>query len=116
MHKKKIIHNKLKDIGLIYQFIHIYCRENHKKQEKQLLKSKYIEKSDLLFCEACEKLFKYAQAKRLACQYEPKPPCKKCTTPCYKGDYKSKMRDVMKFSGKYLIMRGKIGLLFKYFF
>jgi hypothetical protein len=40
--------------------------------------------------------------------------CKKCTTPCYKGEYRSKIREIMKFSGIYLVKYGRLDVLYHY--
>jgi hypothetical protein len=50
----------------------------------------------------------------LKCPHDPKPTCKKCKTQCYHGAYKSKIREIMKFSGMYLIKRGRLDILYHY--
>ena len=40
--------------------------------------------------------------------------CKKCETQCYHGDYKAKIREVMKFSGMYMIKHGRVDMLYHY--
>ena len=46
---------------------------------------------------------------------DPKPMCKKCETQCYHGEYRAKIREVMKFSGMHLIKHGRVDMLYHYF-
>ena len=57
-------------------------------------------------------MLKYGLTMRLRCPHEPKPLCKKCSDPCYKPEYREKIREVMRFSGTYLVRRGRIDLIF----
>jgi len=100
------------------RFVEIYCRENHV-QEKipfafKALDIKSIRKKDLMLCSGCSKLLKYGLTMRLICPHDPKPVCKKCTTQCYKGEYKSVIREIMKFSGIYLVKHGRLDMLYHY--
>jgi hypothetical protein len=40
--------------------------------------------------------------------------CRKCPTQCYTRRYKERVREVMRFSGPYLIKRGRVDLLYHY--
>jgi hypothetical protein len=40
--------------------------------------------------------------------------CKKCHTQCYNRNYREKVREVMRFSGPYLIKRGRLDLIYHY--
>jgi len=51
---------------------------------------------------------------RLRCPHSPKPMCKKCFTPCYRDDYRSRIREIMKFSGIYLVKHGRLDMLYHY--
>ena len=119
MIKKKNITEKEKgDIQVLIKFVEIFCRENHNGEKDpfsfKLLDIKEIEKRDVLLCPDCSKLITYGLTMRLKCPHDPKPMCKKCETQCYKGEYKSKIREVMKFSGMYLIKQGRLDLLYHY--
>ena len=74
-----------------------------------------IEKNEILLCPDCTKLLAYGLTMRLKCPHDPKPMCKKCETQCYHRDYRSKIREVMKFSGLYLIKHGRVDMLYHYF-
>jgi len=107
------------DIRTLMKFVGIYCRESHQ-GEKDLFSSKLfdireIDKKEVSLCQDCSRLLTYGLTMRLKCPYDPKPMCKKCESQCYHGDYKSKIREVMKFSGIYLVKHGRVDLLYHYF-
>ena len=113
---------KEKDIRVVADFVAIFCRENHRDVEKSLFVNK-DEKLHLLLngggmelCKDCTKLLNHGIAKLLQCPHDPKPMCKKCTTHCYAPGYRERMREVMKFSGLYLVKHGRLDLMFHYFF
>jgi len=64
----------------------IYCQGNHGTKEK--------------FCMGCEDLLNYSQKRRELCPLAPKPSCKDCSIHCYKPEYREKIRQVMRYSGK----------------
>ncbi len=110
-----------KDIAVLAEFISIFCGCNHNRREKsginaRGLLSHYLKDNDIMICGECRRLLLQGASKRLSCPYDPKPRCKKCETHCYGNGYRGKIREVMRFSGKYLIKKGKFGLIFKYLF
>ena len=44
------------------------------------------------------------------------PMCKKCETHCYAPGYRERIREVMRFSGLYMVKHGRLDLMFHYFF
>ncbi|MBI1387033.1 MAG: nitrous oxide-stimulated promoter family protein [bacterium] len=84
-------------------FVEVYCWKNHRR-----------ERGDL--CPQCDDLLRYACQRVERCPYDPKPKCKTCPTHCYKPDYRSRMKEVMRYSGMYFVKRGRIDWLIKYFF
>jgi hypothetical protein len=116
--KKEISSKGKTDIRTLMKFVAIYCRKNHpgEKIPFSFRKSgaKEIEKNGILLCPECSKLLAYGLTMRLRCPHNPKPMCKKCETPCYHGEYKSKIREVMKFSGMYLVKKGRLDMLYHY--
>ncbi|MGQ9647174.1 MAG: nitrous oxide-stimulated promoter family protein [Thermodesulfobacteriota bacterium] len=107
------------DIQTLMDFVAIYCRENHHGEKIpftfKFLDLKEITKKEIPVCLGCYRLLTYGLTMRLKCPHDPKPMCKKCETQCYHGDYKKKIREVMKFSGMYLVKRGRVDLLYHYF-
>jgi hypothetical protein len=107
------------DIRTLMKFVGIYCRENHDGDKStfsfKLFDIKEIEKKAISLCPDCTRLLTYGLTTRLKCPHDPKPMCKKCETQCYHGEYKSKIREVMKFSGMYMVKHGRVDLLYHYF-
>lgn len=101
---------KDKDIKVVLDFIKVYCTQNHYKNEKE-----YVEEYKAFLCPDCKDLAQYAVKRRMLCRKDPKPTCKKCDTPCYSPRYKERIKKVMKFSGIYLIKRGRWDYLYHYF-
>lgn len=91
------------DIEILRAFIQVYCKHHHTLHSGQTM------------CDECQQLLTYAQKRREACPYDPKPACKNCQTHCYAQRYRTKIKEVMKFSGIYFIKRGRIDWLIKYF-
>ncbi len=77
------------DIKMLAKFISAYCRGNHG--------------TDKNCCPECEDLLQYAQKRRKLCPLTPKPACKKCSIHCYKPEYREKIRQVMRYSGKHIL-------------
>jgi hypothetical protein len=107
------------DIRTLMKFVGIYCRESHNGEKApfsfKLLDTEEIDKKEIPLCQDCSRLLTYGLTMRLKCPHDPKPMCKKCESQCYHGDYKSKIREVMKFSGMYVVKRGRLDLLYHYF-
>ncbi len=106
------------DIRTLIKFVGIYCRENHDGKKTpfsfKLLEIKEFNKKAIGLCPDCARLLTYGLTMRLKCPHDPKPMCKKCETQCYHGDYKSKIREVMKFSGIYMVKHGRLDMLYHY--
>jgi len=116
--KGKISEKEKADIGTLMKFVEIFCRENHNGDRSpfsfRLYDIKEIEKKEVTLCPDCTKLLTYGLTMRLKCPHDPKPMCKKCETQCYKGEYKEKIREIMKFSGMYMIKHGRVDMLYHY--
>jgi len=107
------------DIRTLMKFVGIYCRENHDGTKSpfifKLFDIKEIGNKEIPLCSDCTRLLTYGLTMRLKCPHDPKPMCKKCETQCYKGEYKEKIREIMKFSGIYMIKHGRVDMLYHYF-
>jgi hypothetical protein len=107
------------DIKTLMKFVGIYCREHHNGEKPsfsfKLLDLKEITRKEIALCRDCNRLLTYGLTMRMKCPHDPKPMCKKCETQCYHGEYKAKIREVMKFSGMYLVKHGRLDLLYHYF-
>jgi len=114
----KLTPKKEKDIRILTDFVGIYCREHHVSADKQQFTPVEMglpassSRADL--CPECDRLLKHGIAKLLLCRHDPKPMCKKCRTHCYAPAYRERIKEVMKFSGLYLIKHGRLDLLLHY--
>ena len=119
---EKLDSKKTKDIRVLSDFISIFCREKHRSEPKErfYLKDEKAESvlkdRNLMLCRDCRKLLTHGIVKLLLCPYDPKPMCKKCETHCYASGYRERVREIMRFSGRYLIRHGRLDLLFHYLF
>ena len=87
---------------ILATFVNLYCQQNHGPRTSQP-------------CPKCSDLLAYAQERLANCPYDPKPKCKNCRTHCYAEPYRSRIKEVMKFSGIYFVKRGRLDWLLKYF-
>ena len=110
---------KERDIRVLADFISVFCREKHQDETKEAFPVKEARlrllNHNLRLCRDCSRLLNHGMAKLLQCPYDPKPMCKKCPTHCYAPGYREKVREVMRFSGLYLIKHGRLDLMTHYF-
>jgi hypothetical protein len=105
-----------KDLRMLATFVSMYCRGNgHAGREPLTLKNiDTIELSTrmLFLCPGCSKLLHHGLIKRSHCPQNPKPNCSDCPSPCYDKSYRMKIREVMRYSGWRLLVRGRVDFLF----
>ena len=112
---------KATDIRILAEFIDVYCRRKHTQTSRHAVKTiderfeETINKKEVSLCEDCERLFNHGIAKLMQCPFDPKPSCRKCPDHCYAPKYRQQIKEVMRFSGTYLVSRGRLGLLFHIF-
>jgi hypothetical protein len=111
---------ELKDLKVLLQFTAVYCANRHTSDRAAVnttepdLQPLPLHKYPV--CKECSDFLLYAFERRLRCPLEDKPICKHCTVHCYKPDHREKVREIMRFSGQHLIKRGRLDLLWHYFF
>ncbi|BCR04782.1 hypothetical protein DESUT3_18510 [Desulfuromonas versatilis] len=109
-----------KDLKVLALFTAVYCRAHHDQPGLPLdlegagLPDLGLGRSRL--CPECREFLIYAMTRRIKCPLEPKPTCKHCQVHCYRPGHREKVRKIMRFSGKHLIRRGRLDLLWHYFF
>lgn len=105
-----------KDIKLIGKFVEVYCAGKHAAVER----SPFSLPEGLgrcLMCSECAEFMSYAVTRRLKCPLEAeKPTCKHCRIHCYGKQQRDKIREVMAYSGRKLMMRGRLDYVWHYFF
>ena len=116
--QKEISSKEETDIRILMKFVAIYCRKTHAGEKISFSFRKFnmkeIQKNKILLCQECTRLLAYGLTMRLKCPHNPKPMCKKCESQCYHGKYRSKIREVMRFSGMYLVKHGRLDMLYHY--
>ena len=110
-----------RDLKTIALFIQLYCRHKHPDAQKQVAELKTHDVQEiagrkLVICAECHKLLAHAFVKRSHCPMDPKPACKHCPNHCYHPTYRAQIREVMKYSGKALLLRGRLDYLFHLLF
>jgi len=109
-----------KDLKVLALFTAAYCGARHVAEKSSLpvadpeLKGMGLERFRL--CTECREFLDYAFVRRIKCPLDPKPTCKHCHVHCYRPGHREKVREVMRFSGRRLILRGRLDLLWHYFF
>jgi hypothetical protein len=105
-----------KDIKLIEKFVEVYCTGNHGAFEWNLF-SLPEELGEHRFCPECSVFMEYAITRRIKCPLEAeKPSCKHCRTHCYNKANLAKVKEIMAYSGKKLMLRGRLDYIWHYFF
>lgn len=104
-----------KELDVLISFVRIFCTAKH---------GAGIEKKDAcemsgektLLCRECADLVEYAIEKLRRCPLAPKPSCKKCRIHCYGKEQRARIREIMAFSGRRMILRGRLDYLRHYLF
>jgi hypothetical protein len=109
------------DLRTLARFIDVYCRHRHNGAAKEPVRLKThavdaIHGRPLVLCTPCRKLLAHAFVKRTHCPLDPKPACKKCPTHCYAPKYRQQIREVMKYSGRRLVLSGHLDYLYHLLF
>lgn len=113
---------QVQDLKVLVTFVGIFCKERHSHPaaEKHLMalppEMQGLLKKDIRLCSDCIALLHYAMEKRRKCPLNPKPSCKKCHIHCYGKEYRARIREIMAFSGRHLVLRGRLDLLWHYLF
>lgn len=75
---------------IVSKMISLYCKKKHHQH---------------MLCEDCQNLNEYAIKRLSLCPFgEQKTACAKCPIHCYKTDYRHQIRDVMRFSGPWMLL------------
>ena len=111
---------EIKDLKVLLQFTSVYCKANHQGSRSVILTDEpefqRMPFGKFPVCDECRAFLLYAFDRRLRCPLQEKPACKHCQVHCFKPGHREKVREIMRFSGQYLIRRGRLDLLWHYFF
>ncbi|MFZ3209368.1 MAG: nitrous oxide-stimulated promoter family protein [Geobacteraceae bacterium] len=109
---------QIKDLKVLIDFVLVYCMARHREQAGRALSKESVDifGKRILLCDDCRGVVAHAIEKRRRCPLEPKPSCKRCHVHCYSREYRAKIREIMRYSGRKMIMRGRLDYLWHYFF
>lgn len=109
-----------KDLKVLTTFTAVYCRAHHHGPKEApveaLERLPGLDPLRVRLCVECRDFLAYAIVRRIKCPLDPKPTCKHCPVHCYRPGHREKVREIMRFSGRHLILRGRLDLLWHYFF
>lgn len=109
----------LKDMSVLGRFVALYCKDKHADRPKTRFTYKGVDDrlwKGIELCDECAKMLTHGTAKRLICPNEPKPYCKDCDIHCYSPGYRQQVRQIMRYSGKKMMMRGRLDMIYHYYF
>ena len=105
-----------KDIRLIGTFVEVYCSGKHSGADKTALPLPGG-LGERHLCPECASFMQYAVTRRIKCPLEAeKPTCKHCRIHCYSRPNLEKVKEIMAYSGRKLILRGRLDYIWHYFF
>jgi len=105
-----------KELRTLALFVELYCRGHHEERNPFILKGFDVDEvvgKQVEVCGECAKLLSHAWMKRKICPMDPKPACKNCPSHCYQTTYRTRMQEVMRYSGKQMVLRGRLDYLLK---
>ena len=108
---------QIADLAVLASFIGLYCKSKHANRIYQVpadLQRKMGKQ--LLLCRDCADLLEHGMKKRALCPLDPKPACKNCHIHCYTPEYRQQIRTIMAYSGKRMILKGRLDYLWHYYF
>jgi len=108
-----------KELHTLVVFVDTFCHAKHGDRPQLEMKSLNVAEiagKPVCLCTQCTKLLQHALVKRTHCPREMKPACKHCPTHCYAPTYRQQIREVMAFSGRHLLLRGRVDYLWHLFF
>jgi len=110
---------QINDLKILASFVALYCHARHDRKavgERAVPEILQQGKSSpKTVCVACAELIEHGMKKRAACPLNPKPTCKSCHIHCYTAEQRQKVREIMAYSGKRMILRGRLDYLWHYF-
>jgi Nitrous oxide-stimulated promoter len=105
-----------RDLKTLIAFIDLYCRDHHPSAIRQAptlrdIDVQQIAGKPITVCEDCNRLLCHALVKRTHCRMSPKPQCKHCPNHCYHPKYRLAIQEVMRYSGRKIMLHGRVDYL-----
>ena len=105
-----------KDLRVLALFTRVYCADRHPERPRSEIDLQLPKTRGYTYCAECAEFLAYALERRRRCPLEEKPACKHCQLHCYRPGHRERVREIMRYSGRTLIKRGRLDLLWHYFF
>jgi hypothetical protein len=105
-----------KELRLLCIFVRIYCQAKHGARLDANTGAREMAGRGNLLCPQCSGLVEYAKERLRRCPLTPKPSCKNCHIHCYAREQRERIREIMAFSGRRMILRGRLDYLLHYLF
>ena len=111
---------QLTDLKILARFIELFCRAKHDSSTSGAVPvPEFLQdggKRQLTLCRDCAQLLEHGIKKRALCPLTPKPACKNCHIHCYTPEYRRQIREIMAYSGRKMVLRGRLDYLWHYYF
>jgi len=112
--------DQVRDLKVLVAFVRLYCHAHHRQtgQQEVILPEELRKRfsGTVHLCPECAAMVAHGFRKRSRCPLDPKPSCKKCHIHCYSKEYRAEIRKIMAYSGKRMILRGRLDYLWHYLF
>lgn len=110
-----LTHEQRKDIRVLRKFTEVWCHGQHHSPRRPCSLPGGMQPVQL--CPECAAFLEYAVGKRMKCPLEAeKPSCKHCRIHCYAPQQRALVKRIMAWSGRRLLLRGRLDYLWHYFF
>lgn len=110
---------QLRDLKTVARFIELFCRDKHSKDAHSGVPVHEILQSGknqgMTLCQECAELLEYGMKKRALCPLNPKPACKNCRIHCYSPEHRRRIREIMAYSGRKMVLCGRLDYLWHYY-
>jgi Nitrous oxide-stimulated promoter len=113
---QELAKDQVSDLKVLVRFIGIYCNARHGEGFREVVKLPFCLGKPVLLCPECSSLVGYSIHKRRLCPLDPKPSCRKCPIHCYNLESRARIREIMAFSGRRMILRGRLDYIWHYLF
>lgn len=112
---KTLTPHQSKDIRIIARFTQVWCKGHRHENRQTFPLPDGLKPVEL--CRDCSRFVSYAISRRMHCPLEAeKPSCKHCRIHCYAPAERELVKRIMAWSGRRMILRGRLDYLWHYFF
>ena len=114
----KLTAAEISDLKIVARFIELFCHARHdRKTVGEVTLPGILQQGNCpgdTICLECAELLDHGMKKRALCPLDPKPTCKDCHIHCYSPEYRQRIREIMAYSGRRMMLRGRLDYLWHY--